>query len=173
MKSENFSKLYAVMTPKELAVLAFNHIGATDNSEVTRIERAVPRRTYQIADHEFRLWSFSIGSLSQVFGLWHWQYRFQVMEAAHALRFPEPVPEGLDAESILGRIKDAESLLLALDRVLDELCAEHGIDPSKVRSSSSAEPYQPVTETEAKVEHIEFLRGHLRALLPTDDRNTH
>ncbi len=174
MKPENFTKLYTAMTPKELAVLAFNHGGATDNPEIARIERAVPRRTYQIADYEFRSWSFALGSLAQVFGLWHWQYRCKVLELAHALRSTKDVPEARPAvEGILDRMSNTESLLLALDKVLDGICAKHGIDPRLMRANSSAEPYKPVTETEAKAEHMEFLGRHLRELLPNDGCGTY
>jgi hypothetical protein len=179
------AKLYALLTPRELGVLAIKHLMAQDNLEVGRIKHACPRKTYTIQDADYSETIERFFRMAYAWGLLHWQARHEHMRAAlsltntlyKGLEEPEDAtqhepadatehePEDAELMGLLRSSLDhAESCLLALDVALDEACAGHGFDVADVRKLVGAEIFTPLESSTAEPDS-EVLSSTKAALL--------
>lgn len=65
------TSLYKLLTPKELAVLAFKYCADHDAAEAERVCASVPRSTYITTDMQYRV---HLENISTVVLLWGMEY---------------------------------------------------------------------------------------------------
>ncbi|SEO38470.1 hypothetical protein SAMN05216404_11958 [Nitrosospira multiformis] len=163
------SKMYAHLTPVELAPLAVKYMVAGDERELARIRSACPLKTYTMQDSAYidRIESFL--RMANAWGLLYWQYQHERMRAALCMLIT--LSKGIETEEaeheMEGRrftLNFAESCLLAIDIALDEVCAARGFDAADARKIVDAKVFVPRkssqgqavpdTETVAKVKEL-------------------
>jgi len=146
MQANTMARAYEGLTMPERVALAF-HFHAHDNElEVLRLRDAIPKscmgRPMQALAYGIERWR----SIAAFFAINHWRLRTLVNEArlaSHmALNHPDPKKVPRDAPFVLVQhALEVEAKVIALDRALDTVCAEHGVDPADIRHVSATQPY--------------------------------
>jgi len=147
MRTETMTRAYEGLSIPERVALAF-HFHAHDNElEVLRLRDAIPKskmaRPMQALAYGIERWR----SIAAFFAINHWRLRALVNEARlayhMALNHPDTDDVPHDAPSILVQhALEVEAKVVALDRALETVCAENGIDPADIRHVSATEPYR-------------------------------
>lgn len=171
MSVDRIAKLYAGLTNKERAVLAFRHLVEQNATEVERIAATVPCATYTSLDTEYLQWLNGLAHLASAWGLEHWQLQTRRLAAlcgAHCAL--EVAGEELASAMIwMGRL--SESRLLALDLAIEEICKQHGVAVAAVRQWASAEPFSPHwADVVPDPDFLDQLRESFAALLSSMER---
>jgi len=145
------TRAYEGLTMPERVALAF-HFHAHDNElEVLRLRDAIPKsavRHVQTLANGIERWR----SIAAFFAINHWRLRTLVNEArlaSHmALNHPDSKKVPQDAPVVLvEHAFEVEAKVVALDRALDSVCSENGIDPTDIRHVSATEPYRSLVPT--------------------------
>ncbi len=148
------TKMYAQLTPAELAPLAMKYMAAGDERELARIRSACPLKTYTMQDSAYidRIESFL--RMTNAWGLLYWQYQHERMRAALCMSIA--LSKGIETEEAEQEMESrrftlnfAESCLLAMDVALDEVCAAHGFDASDARKIVDAKVFVPLKRSNA------------------------
>nr|WP_297496779.1 hypothetical protein [Ferrovum sp.] len=143
------AKLYAKMTPDELASLAIKTVCTPDmREEGRRIAGFVPRVQYIGADLDYMRKVAGFFSMLECWAKVAWATRYH-REKAFSLSLSFLLHPHIDAEGkTLLRTADEmvrlESCLLAIDGALDAVCASMGVDPDEVRALCVIERFEPL-----------------------------
>lgn len=175
----DIEKLYERLTPRELAAMAFHYCATPDSGhELKKIENAVPYRDYRLRDISFRSAVAAYSEAATIWGLLHWQTRTRAAAASGSLLAVRAL-KGNKAviRQTIHALWKYEGQLLALDKVLEELSKEHGLDPEDVRRLANTELYTPIIESDKLIPNPEFreeihamLSQMLSRLLPTKEQ---
>jgi hypothetical protein len=146
------AKLYAKMTPDELATLAIKTACTQDLDEGKRIAGFVPRVQYIGNDLAYMRKVDGFFSMAEFFTKTFWFIRFKREESfsqaqAFAM-YPEVDMEGEAFSIVLKNLFKYESWLLALDGALDTVCLGANLDPDGVRRLESIERFVPMDRME-------------------------
>ncbi|MHB8622072.1 MAG: hypothetical protein ACYC9J_00440 [Sulfuricaulis sp.] len=163
----DIENMYDRLTPRELAAIAFHYYATPGDTEreLQQIYDAVPRRDYSGLDLEFKNWDIAFIGFATTWSLLYWQVRCRDMAL---MGYWLGVQAQKDKTHVIPLIDYAlweiAGQLLALDRVLEDICAEHGIDPADVRWIADTEPYKPIIKSDKLIPNPE-LREELHAKL--------
>ena len=144
MKQDNVAKMYRLLTNKERAALAFRYMADANELEIERVAAAVPWKSYEGPDIEFKNWINGFFALANYWGLTHWQLYARKLAALGSIHILFNQNERDKADLAIDAHSHWEARLLALDLALLSICEENGIDPNAVRRLADAEPYFPI-----------------------------
>lgn len=152
-------RAYEGLSMPQRVALAF-HFHARDNElEVLRLRDAIPKSAGGQPMQELAYGIERWRSIAAFFAINYWRLRSLANEAIIATHMAaNPNLENVPADAPLALVDTAIGLqarLVALDRALDTVCAENGIDPADIRHVSATEPYLmiPKLEPEPAFEH--------------------
>lgn len=143
MKPDRVTKLYDSLNNKELAVMAFHYLVDGNDMEFERVASAVQWDSYRCADMEYRLWLDGLMHMASFWAIEYWQAHCWRIASMSGSQLAETMGRSEEARAFATAHELWESRLLALDRALEAVCAEHRIDASAVRKQAGAEPFTP------------------------------
>lgn len=138
-------KLYAGLTDKERAVLAYSYIAKQNDIEHRRIESTMQMQNFVGLPLEYRREIDNLNYLALLYAMEYWK---QVALAqlffigTHALLQSED-PEAY--RPMVERFEREEGRLLSLEQAFDAVCTEHGFDAATMRTLSGTRFYQIAT----------------------------
>lgn len=165
MKRDRIAKLYEGLTNKERAVLAFHYMTDINELELERVAAAVPMKTYECSDMEYRQWLNSLADMAALWAIEHWKTYSSKLAALGALHLMIARNELDEVQAMMDAHEKWESHLLALDCALLAICEEHGVDPAAVRRMAGANPFDPVSALEPDAEYQATMQTNLSRLL--------
>lgn len=127
------SKLYANLTSRERAVIAFSHLAQGDELEFHRILRSVPTKRYICPDLEFQWWVNTLFAVSQFWGLEHWKHIAQRTAAIAILRATSATTVREETLELLDNVRQCECRLLTLEATLEDFCQDLGLSSKAIR----------------------------------------
>jgi len=156
MKTDRITKMYDHLTNKERAMLAFRYMTEMNEVELDRIEATVPRHTYQCLDLDYQSWLGLLFHFASAWAIDYWQtYVKKVAATAVALDLSRRGGELEQVEASFEKLGEWEAQLVALDRALEAVCAEHGFDADSVRRWAGVGTFAPPhgnTEPDARLQ---------------------
>ena len=81
------TKIYAGLSEKELAAIAFEHLTSSNRTELERVADSVPRATYNMPTMEYIRWYDRFFDFSCLWGLYHWRSYAKSLAALTAVHF--------------------------------------------------------------------------------------
>jgi hypothetical protein len=165
MKTDTISKCYKGLDCKELASLAFIYCTKENKTEVERIMEAVPRATFSgpHVDYYRHANHYLIAATWWAIEHWKARYRHRLLLSAWGVFLESGNHE--KANKARDDARTWESYLLALDRVLDGVGAQLGLDPDSVRRFAETERFYGVSDTVPDPEILGRLESGMRNLL--------
>lgn len=161
-----FEKVYAGLTNRERAAIAFKFMADANEVEVARVADAVPRKSYIALEFDFRDGVDRLILLASCWCAMHWRLRADLAETKWALLAAPNVDKSEWVLPLFDRAQKCETRLLALDRALEQVCAGHGIDAVAVRKVGGAEPFDPLsTGLEPDVEYEREITDAMRRVV--------
>lgn len=157
---QNLTKIYSNLTDKEKASLAFSYVTQGDIAEHARIVSTVPKQSFTGLALEFRHWTENIEVLALLWAVEHWRTYSILLTARGGIATARDLctPE---FQQLIEHEADLSRRLIALDRVLADLCEEHRIDEASIRrfagvleTFKSLEPMEPTSEQIAEAKAI-------------------
>ena len=159
------SKLYDALTSKEKGAAVFACLMRFDTATADRIVATVPSKVYRTQDLEFSDRLRHLGDMATFWGLHHWR-EMTAMTAALALVDHAWQTENNDlGEQYFEGFQNAQSHLVALDAMLENICAENGVDPEAVRMMAGVpDTFTPIGEPPPDPDFDSEFRGILSKL---------
>ena len=158
-------KLYAGLTDKEKAVLAFTYRAQHNYLEVARIESAMAEQSFIGLPYDYRLLTCNLQSLALQYGVEHWR-RVALCQAMMAGMMALIHDEDPTAYLPLKKsFECAEEALKALEAALDAVCLSHGLDSGQVRALTGRQFYQVLPDTLPDAEDLKFLSDTFEEIL--------
>jgi hypothetical protein len=161
------ARAYEGLTMPQRIALAFHHLADDNELEVLRLRDTIPRQSFgspmRTLEHGIERWR----AIAAYFGVMHWRLRSLCNEArfaAHVAMNPDLPKVPPDAPyDLLMRAAAIEAQIMALDRALDMVCAEHGLDPADIRKVNAITHHRPLMpsclpDTAFVNEQLEILR---------------
>ena len=133
MRTDRVTKMYDNLTNKERAALAFHYMTDMNETELARIEATVPRHAYRCVDLEYQSWLASFVHVACVWAIEYWQTKVRKVAATGAGLHLAGRGEYEKADAWFDESNVWDSRLTALDRALEAMCEEHGVDADSVR----------------------------------------
>ena len=146
------AKAYEAMKPEQLAAIAFQNVMKQDAVEFDRVRDAVPRRTYNSLDYDYRMrfsslfdfadyWTIQrqrhvIDSLSLTIKLY--QLTRELIAAKPGADEFITLSEQLDV--LVERCSRQNAMLAAMDVAMATVCRELGIDAELIRTFAGFKP---------------------------------
>jgi hypothetical protein len=164
MKTDAITKAYAALTNQERAALAFIHLCRCDELELTRVAASVPRITYTGPAIDYSECFDRLFAAASWWALEHWK----AVARCTAARGGWHIMEGKNKatmEAFLFAVESWESRLMALEIALDEVGAEHGLDPEAVHKLAGCERFEPIFIESPEPEHVEAAKAELCRLM--------
>lgn len=157
MKNATITKLYAGLTDKELAALAFDYMMQDNEIEMKRIQAAMPEQYFVGSPPEFRRTFHGFLHISMLYAIEYWRQvamaniylaglsamSKQTIEATKHLSDEEIVnsTEYQEWEATLKMFETHEIMLLSMEVAIDELSADHGLNPQSLRGMAGEKCY--------------------------------
>jgi len=153
------------LTSKEKGAAVFACLMRFDTATADRIVATVPTKTYRTLDLDYSDRLSRLGDLGSFWGLHHWREMTAMTSAmslvTHAWHAEN---DDLGAQAFEG-FQKAQSHLVALDAMLEDICAENGVDPEAVRMMAGVkETFSPIGEPPPDPEFDAEFRGILSTL---------
>jgi hypothetical protein len=134
MNPDRVTKLYASLTNKERATLAFQYLTDRNTQEVEKVKASIPCKNYRCPDIEYEKWFDAIWDMSSLYAIEHWTLqarKYMAFFKSWMLRrkndYVHEADEAFD-EFILG-----DEYIRALDCALVSVCTEYGISVEAVK----------------------------------------
>ena len=163
MKKDPVRKMYASLSPHDLARVAFGHLMAGNESEVEKVIDSVPYKNYRCKDLEFQDQFEAYKTMAFLWAIEYWQvYAMHLESIIKGMPFDD---EKMKMKCDLGIIKKKLSesqILSALDRVLESICDAQGIDHLVVREMAGA---KLKSAAEADEDYAKMLRLELEKII--------
>jgi len=167
MRPDPIAKLYRGLNNKERAALAFRYLTDTNELELNRVVAAVPLKAYTGVDAEYRAWFDGFFNLACLWSIEHGKAETRYFAALAGIHLMLSAGDIDKAKTMLEANMHWESCLLALDRALGAVCAEHGIDPDAVRRLAGVKSFVPMFDDVAVDEGYQAaMQADLSRLLP-------
>jgi hypothetical protein len=159
------SKLYDALTSKEKGAAVFACLMRFDTATADRIIATVPVRTYRTLDLDYSDRLSRLGDMATFWGLHHWREMTR-MTASMSLVNQAWQTENNDlGEQAFEGFQNAQSHLVALDAMLNDICTENGVDPEAVRMMAGVpDVYTPIGEPPPDPDFDSEFRGILSKL---------
>lgn len=157
MRDDTITKMYAGLTNKERAALAFDYLMRADDVECKRIEAAMPEQYCIGAPLEYRRMLLGLTQISALYALEYWRNvaGANICLAGYLSLGHKVLPETghlTDTEllqhadyqrwrAIFKMFEQHEVMLLSIEAAIDELCAERGINPAAIRKLAGERHY--------------------------------
>jgi hypothetical protein len=173
MATDRIGKLYAGLTSKESALLAFTHLSKRNTAEVDRIIASVPLKVYRMLDDDHVQWVEGFKRMTMFFALEYWRYSAHNHAAQGMLLYLYRAVED-EAEDMVDPVlegwKHWETCLMTLQAALKAVCDKHGVDVNVVRSFASIEDsFRPIGFGEIDPKLLEEMTTAFEDLLPKHD----
>jgi hypothetical protein len=169
MKTQQINALYAALTTKERARLAFLCASHGDTTEVDRISAGVEQVRYRGPDIEYLRWLVAFHDLAQRWAIEHWRLQSRASVAVGGANVYVSDKALGPATLFLDIHEQMEERLVALDRALDAVCAEHGIDADAIRSLAETQRFSPHRAgPDGDAEYEAMMLERFRSLLPSE-----
>jgi hypothetical protein len=139
----DLSKIYDNLTPSQLAVLEFNHIGDNDDLERQRILSAVPYQLRKMPDIEYLKTNHNLSAVADLIGLFYWQaqahYFMRSFNWLHQQKAIEASQLDDDALAIAYRdisqqINTAAAKLAGTEKAINDFIDRHGLSRSTLQA---------------------------------------
>ena len=156
--NDPLTKLYAGLTDKEKAVIAFTYRTQHNHLEVARIESAMAEQTFIGLPYGYRRMTSKLQGLALLYGIEHWRrvaLCLTMQAGTMALIHDEDPTAYLPLKK---SFEGAEEALKALEAAFDTVCLEHGLDSGQVRAMTGRQFYQVLPDTVPNAEDLKFLR---------------
>lgn len=164
---KDFAKLYDGLTDKEKASLAFGYLTETNALELERVGAAVSRKTYSCHNMEYWSWFDGFFHMAALWSLQRWKNYAHMLEA---YILTENAVRDEEYDKLKSRIDETlfwSSRLLALDKIIDGICEEHGFDAAAVRKLAGADTFTPFFgDTTPDAKYLKEMTEALSAMLP-------
>ena len=140
--NDSLTKLYAGLTDKEKAVIAFTYRAQRNDLETARIESAMAEQSFIGLPYGYRRMTGNLQDLALVYATEYWRHvaLCQAMMAGTMALIRDDDPEAY--KPVAQRFKAAESALLAIEQAFDDVCLEHGLDQATMRTISGERFYE-------------------------------
>lgn len=132
-REKRVNALYATLTNKERALLAFQSIMEGDKEEAQRIAASVPLKRYVCADVEYERWYDAIWALADAYAIEYWRLTTQTYRCAQQAQYLEARNDREGAERVSQGFVEAYESLSALNCALDAVCAKYGLDIERIK----------------------------------------
>lgn len=137
-------KLYAGLTHSELAVLNFGYLMKGDDGDLERkrIESVMTDEYFVGLPMEFRRIEYNLKGLAMIYAVTYWRQvaLCQALMGGAMAKLRSDDPEAY--QPMAQRSNAAEAALLAIEHAFDDVCLEHGLDPSTMRTLSGKRFYE-------------------------------
>lgn len=159
-------RLYEGLTPREKAAAVFACLMRLDTATADRIVATVPTKTYRTLDLDYGDRLSRLSDMATFWGMNYWREMARAFAAlglmTHAWRKGN---EDVDEETFV-TFEKAQSRVVALGAMLEDLCDKNGIDPEAVRTLADVGcAFVPIPLGELPPDP-EF-ESHLREILST------
>jgi hypothetical protein len=161
MKTDAIIKAYAALTNQERAALAFVHLCRDDELELTRVADSVPRVTYTGPALEYRERFDRLFTVASWWAIEHWKAFARLLAARGGWMASEDLKDKAAVTKFRLAAETWESRLLALEIALNEVGAEHGLDPEAVHKLAGCERFTPIFIESPELEHIKVAKAEL------------
>jgi len=157
MKDDTITKLYSGLTDRERAALAFDYLMPYNEIEMQRIQAAMPEQYFVGSPLEFRRMFHGFLNISMLYAIEYWRQvamaniylaglnamSMKTIEATKHLSDEEIVnsTEYQEWEAVLKRFENHEIMLLSLEVAIDEISADHGLNPQSLRGMAGERHY--------------------------------
>jgi hypothetical protein len=115
-----------------------------DELEIERVKSAVSWKSYDCIDFDYREWVDGFIHMASYWAIQHWQLCSRQMGTLALLHLLLKREKEDQAEEAMIQLKLFESRLLALDRALEAVCEEHGLDIQAARNLAGTQPFDPM-----------------------------
>jgi hypothetical protein len=140
MKRDPIAKMYDKLTTKQQAALAFNHLMSENQVETRRVIDAVPMRAYRCKDLEFQDQFESYKMMALLWSVEYWQLYAQRLEALVRLNLYTRRRDWIKADQAHEQLEHLGACLSAVDRALQSVCEDQGVDSAAVRLMAGCRP---------------------------------
>jgi len=158
MKDICITKLYAGLTDKERAALTFDYLMQGNELECNRIQASMPEQYYIGLPLEYRRSLDSLTMIASLYAIEYWRsvalaYMFRVGHRAVFSYLMEKYttnsqrvqsPEWQESENLLKLFQRYEVMVLSIEKAVDELCADHGINQAAIRKMAGERNYEVI-----------------------------
>jgi|GEM_PF-2909051 hypothetical protein len=159
------SKLYDSLTSSEKAAAVFACLMRFDTSTADRIVATAPSKVYRTQDLEFSDRLRHLGDMATFWGLRHWREMTAMMSALSLVIHAWQTENDDLGEQAFEGFQKAQSHLVALDAILEDICAENGVDLEAARMMAAVpDIYTPIGEPPPDPEFDTEFRGILSKL---------
>lgn len=124
-KSKRASKLYKQLTPKQSAILAFNHLAQGNVDELTKVCDAVAQERYISINLEHRGWLEGFNSAALQWGNEFWKNSFNLM--LHISLLQTSAVGTLEHTIHTRFIAQRKHQIMAMQSALETFCKQHGL----------------------------------------------
>lgn len=142
MKQDAISKIYAGLTDKERAVLAFTYTMKHDEVELARIASSMQKQHFTGLPMEYRGMIYKQMKMAMMYAIVYWQTvaRIQTSCAGALVKLQT---DDTDAWQLMfEQLVKHEAELLSIEIAFDETCADHGLDPKTMRYMAGNQFYK-------------------------------
>ena len=163
--NDPLTKLYAGLTDKERAVIAFTYRAGHNDLETARIESAMSQQYFTGLPREYRRMTASLQSLALLYGIEHWRrvaLCLTMMAGTMAVIHDEDPTAYLPLKK---SFECAEEALKALEVALDDVCLSHGLDSVQVRAMTGRQFYEVLPDTLPNEEDLKGLREAFEVIM--------
>ena len=141
--------LYDCLSPKQLAVLLFEAAAEQDADEIGKIRGAVKWKQYNCIDAEFSDFRDAWHGVVMVWSNEVWRQLFlhsSLMNRLQRHRGEKVTKDSIqESETIIEKLEQQRGLQSALNKVMRDLCVEHGVNYNKViKFTGTPERYNPL-----------------------------
>lgn len=142
MRDDAITKMYAGLTDKERAALAFDYLMRADDVERKRIEAAMPEQYFIGLPLEYRRWTLNLQSLAMLYAIEYWRHVALAQMAMYgASTMLSDTDDPAQWKPMIKHFEEAEVKLLSLEAAFDDVCVEHGINPAAIRKLAGERHY--------------------------------
>ena len=122
------NKLYAQLPPQKQALLVFEAIARGDGKQADFVEGCVEVRDYRCRHKAYMRQLDALNNLASLYGVTWWQIKCELMQSLGNLTVnsEDAKPSQMAHYNL--------SNWLALDKALEQVCEDKGIDPESVRT---------------------------------------
>ncbi len=175
IRPERVRKAYEALKPEQLAALAFQSVMKQNAIEFDRVRDAVPRRTYNAMDYDYRMRFASLFDFADYWTIQRQRHVIDILTLTiklHKLtRELVSAKQGADdftdlseqLDVLVEQIHRQDTLLAAMDAAMEAVCKELGIDADLIRGFAGCKPL-PAGFAEPDADWLAEMTAYCRAI---------
>lgn len=143
--TDQVTKLYAGLTDKERATMAYTYLTKGNELERARIASVMPQEHFVGLPDGYRRIFINLNNLTMMYSIAYWQQVAQCLALLAGVQaiLSDPDPEAY--ERTVKRFQAAEAALLAIEAAFDSVCTEHGLNAAVMRGMAGKRFYTIAT----------------------------